>query len=363
MRNRIAIVVLLFAVVSIEAKEPKKYEVRKLAEGVHAFVWTDPLEDPIESNSLFIINDEDVIVVDSALMPSTARVIVSEIRKLTSKPVRLLINTHWHDDHILANSVFRDAWPGIAFVAHRNTRADALELAWGAIPRVTKEYNETVERLKTGLATGKAPDGKTLDPERRKRWEEFLPMIEGWLVESKEIRPTPPDLLFDDVLIIHRGDRIIEVRHPGRGNTRGDAIVWLPKERILATGDLVVNPIPFGIGSYYREWVTTLDALLALPAETIFLSHGLPQKDAEFVLTVRGLVDALVTRVAEEVRKGSTLEDVKKNVTLADWKTKMAGDDPAKQRAFDAFFVQPAVERAWLQARGDPKGEDPGRLE
>lgn len=356
-----ALTLLLLVTLPLRALETKAYEVKKLAEGVYALEWTDPLADPIEANSLFVVNDEDVVVVDTSLLPDTARVLVSEIRKLTPKPVRMVINTHWHDDHILSNFVFRDAWPGVQFVAHANTRTDASEFAWGGIPRVKKEYGDLLGQLREGLRTGVAPmDGKPLDPARRKRWEEkLIPMLEAWLAATEEIRPMPPDVVVTDSLTIHRGARTIEVRHLGRGNTRGDVVVWLPQEKILATGDLVVNPVPFGFGSYYGEWVKTLDRLLEFPAETVFLSHGPVQKDKEYIRAVRGLLDALVTRTADEARKGSTLDEAKKNVTLADWRTRFAGTDESKQRAFDNFFIAPAVERAYLQAKGDPRGESP----
>ena len=342
--------------VAIAADGPKPYDVQKLADGVYAMVWKDALADPIESNSLFIINEADVIVVESSILPSTARVIISEISKLTSKPVRLLINSHWHDDHVLANSVFRDTWPGIEFVGHRNTRTDSIELSFNAIPRVQDNYRSTMAKLRDSLASGKALDGKPLDDARRKRYEEVLPLYERYLSESAQIRPAPPDLVFDDAITIHRGARTVDIRYLGRGNTRGDIVVWLPQEKILTTGDLVVYPIPFGFGSYYGEWVKTLDRLLEFPAEKIFLSHGPVQNDKEYIRTVRGLLDALVTRVGTEVKNRKTLEETKKIVTLADWKTKLAGDDAAKGRAFDAFFVAPAVERTWLQATDDPRG-------
>ena len=352
----LASLTLLLTSASISAAEPKQYEVQKLADGIYAMVWSDAFADPIESNSLFIINEADVIVVETSVLPSTARVIISEIRKLTSKPVRFLINSHWHDDHVLTNSLFRDTWPGIDFVGHRNTRTDSVELSFNAIPRVQEEYRTIIGKLRDSLASGKAMDGKPLDDARRKRYEEVLPLYQRYLTESAEIRPQPPELVFDDSITIHRGARTIEIRHLGRGNTRGDVVVWLSQEKILATGDLVVYPIPFAFGSYYGEWVKTLDRVLEFPAETIFLSHGPVQKDKEYVRTVRGLLDALVTRVAAEAKKGSSVEETKKNVTLEDWKAKLAGDDADKRRAFDAFLLAPAIERAWWQAKNDPRG-------
>ena len=73
-----------------------------------------------------------------------------------------------------------------------------------------------------------------------------------------------------------------------------------------------------------------------------------------YLRQVRGLLQALIDRVRVAVAADATLEETQRQVTLADWKTTLAGDDPAKQRAFDVFVLQPGVERAWRQARGEP---------
>ena len=82
------------------------YSIVKMADGVYGFVWAD--QTGPEPNMLIVVNDEDVLLVDSSMYPSDARAVVSEIRKLTPKPVRYLVNTHWHDDHLFGNSVIQE---------------------------------------------------------------------------------------------------------------------------------------------------------------------------------------------------------------------------------------------------------------
>jgi cyclase len=357
LRNLLA---LLFVATAMHAAEPKKYEVQKLAEGVHALVWNEPLADPIESNALIVVNDEDVLVVDSSLFPSTARLVIGEIRKLTPKPVRYVVNTHWHDDHVLGNLAYREAFPAVEFIAHTNTRTDIAEQVYAAQPKLIERYRDDLVKIRRALETGKTSRGEDVTPERRKLFESYIPLLERYLAEIGPVnaRPVLPDVTFEDHLTIHRGGRTIELRHLGRGNTRGDVVVWLPQEKILATGDLVVGPIPFGIGSYYRDWIVTLGVLRDIPAQTIFLSHGPVQRDRTYLDSVRALLQSLVSEVEAEVKRGATLEEVQQKVTLAEWKTKLAGDDVDKQRAFDAFFVTPAVERTYKQEKGEGEGAE-----
>jgi len=350
--NLLLIVSCLAAGLAQPATEP--YAIVKLAEGVYAFVWDD--QSGPEPNMLIVVNDDDVLLVDSGMYPSSARAVVGEIRKLTPKPVRYLVNTHWHDDHLFGNSVIQDAWPDVRIVAHANTRIDAPAKGFASTPKVIEDRTALIEKYQTMLKTNTGPDGQTLTDERRKRVERAIEVYSKYVREVQTVKAVLPNVTFEDELILHAGNRTIELRYLGRGNTRGDVIVYLPKERIVATGDLVVAPIPFGIQSYYADWIETLGKLQKIDAQTLFLGHGRAQHDWQHVATLRTLLSDLVTRVTAEVKKGATIEEVKKTVTLADWKKTLAGDNADLGRAFDAYFVQPAVERTYLQVKGNPEG-------
>lgn len=203
-------------------------------------------------------------------------------------------------------------------------------------------------------ATGKDDAGTPLEERRRARMREIAEAYAPAIEEIAKVRDTPPDLTLVDRLVLQRGNRTIDIRWLGRGNTRGDVVIVLPQERVVATGDLLVHPIPFGIGSYYRDWIATLGRLDSLPADVLFLGHGAPQRNREYLHQIQGLLTALVQRVDSAVAAGATIEETQKEVTLSDWKLKIAGDDRGLQGGFDAVFVSPAVERAWRQAKGEP---------
>ena len=332
---------LIALLLAAPALADDSYDVVKLADGVYALEWREKPIHP-EPNVLFIINEKDVVVVDTSMFPSTAKTIIGEIRKLTPKPVRYVVNTHWHDDHIFGNAEFRDAWPGVEFIAHPNTRTDAAEQAFSAIAEDVKTNTKRLEEFRAMLKTD-------LTPEKRKRVEYLLDVYEHYQREIPNVRTMLPDVLVTDSLTLDRSPRTIEIHFLGRGNTRGDLVVWLPKEKILATGDLVVAPAPFGIGSFYSDWIGTLDKLTKFDAATVFLSHGPLQHDFTYVRSLRDLLQTLVDQVKAEVAKGATLDEVKQRVTLAAWKEHLSND--LEKRSFDAFFVQPAVEGAYQQLK------------
>src|ERR1041384_4496656 len=101
--------------------QAEKFELVKMADGVYATIRKEPPGLAVESNSLFIICDRDVIVVDAQSNVAATRAVLAALRRVTTKPVRYVINTHWHDDHIVGNQVYAQAFPGIDFIAHANT--------------------------------------------------------------------------------------------------------------------------------------------------------------------------------------------------------------------------------------------------
>jgi len=349
---------LLFALaasplVAAELK-PKPFDVEKLADGVYGFVWRDPLADPIEGNSLVVINDEDVLVVDAAMFPTTTKRFVAGIKKLTKKPVRFLVNTHWHDDHQSGNQVFRAEWPGVTIISQKDTRTDMIEQSINVRPQSLETIREQIPMYETWLKENKDHTGKELTPDRRVRVEQRIAYYQAAIPELQSLVPTPPDLTFERELILNRGGRVIEIRWLGLGNTRGDIVVFLPKERIAATGDLTVAPVPFAFGSYYAEWIKTLARVDSLEADILLPGHGPVMRDRAYLHDLQGLLGALVQEVGAAVRDSTSLEDTQKTVTLPEWRKKFANGDGARERAFDSFFLAPAVERAWRQARGEP---------
>jgi cyclase len=320
-------------------------------------IWKDPLQQPIEGNSLFIVNDEDVVVVDTALFPSTTRRLIDELEKITDKPVRYVVNTHWHDDHHDGNYLYRERWPGVEFVAHRATPELIREHTYKPRPGILAEYVELEKKYSRWFETGLDDEGKPLEERRRKRAGELVPLFATAVAELGEMREMAPTLTFEERLVLERGGRTIEIRWLGRGNTAGDAVVFLPRERIVATGDLMVYPVPFGFGSYYTEWIETLAAVDELPADTFVPGHGPVMRDRDYLHAVQGLLRDLVAEAQRAVADGLTLERAKERITLPEWRKKLAGDDAERGRAFDAFWLAPAVERAYRQAAGEDPPE------
>lgn len=335
------------------AAQQTSYELQRVADGVYTiFRTTDPYT-PADGNATVIVNERDVVVVDANLAPSSAREMIAEIRKLTPNPVRYVINTHWHDDHVLGNQAYLEAFPGVEFIAHPRTRTAVLGQVAPSLVKNAVEYPKTFAQIEKRLAEGKKADGSPMTGEDRARTRRQIAGYRLFMDQMPGIRVTPPSLTAAGDLVLYRGDREIHIRHLGRGNTAGDLVVHLPRERVLITGDLVVAPVPYSFGSFIGEWIRTLGVLRAIDADVIVPGHGPLQHDRQYIDGVIALLEELRRQTTDAVRRGLTLEQTREEVKLDEFRRRFAGDSHERDVAFRLFFLTPAVERAWLDARGE----------
>jgi cyclase len=226
---------------SVETIPGNSYELKQLAPGVYAVIRR-VTAGSADGNSMFIINDADVIVVDSGHYQADARQIITEIKKLTDKPVRYVINTHSHGDHISGDEVYREAFPGVEFICHTNARDQIMQNP--GVDNITQLFRTEIANVQKRLDAGRESDGAPLTSERRAHLNLAKANFEFWISDMKDSHQVIPALTISDSLVLHRGERSIEIKYLGNGHTTGDIIVFLPKEKIVATGDLVVDPIP-----------------------------------------------------------------------------------------------------------------------
>src|SRR5579872_1050777 len=227
---------LLLSVLSIastfvfgDSTETKERSITKLAEGIYEIRHPDAPDTFPQGNTTVIIGDKSVLVVDSCLLPSTTAQDIEQIRKWTNKPVTYLVNTHWHFDHTLGNAAYAAAFPAVQIVAHTATLKTIADFNPGAVLR----YPDRAERFRKVLDSGKNPDGRPLTAAERQDYEHSLAGLGPVVAEFKNVTQLAPNVSFDHELNIDLGNRLVEIKHLGRGNTAGDTIVYLPKERIL----------------------------------------------------------------------------------------------------------------------------------
>ena len=275
------------------------YKFTEIVPGIYSAIGTGTMN--VGSNSAVIVNQDDAIVVDSHISPESGRALLRELKAITDKPVRFLINTHFHYDHANGNQAFG---PAVDIVGHEFTRrkltGDILEK--GMFADLLKGMPKQLDDLKARAASEADAAAKTrLDQQVR---------VQGAFANSlKDLKVTPPNVTLDDRMTLFRGDREIRLLYLGHGHTGGDLVVYLPKERVLCAGDLLVNGVANLIDGYVNEWPDALERLKSIDFVDVIPGHGEPFKGKE-------RVDWFQAYLRDLWKQGSVLHDQK--VSVAD---------------------------------------------
>ena len=321
---------LSFAAAPIFAQSERK--VTKLTDGVYEIEH----EGEGGGNTTVIIGERQVFVVDACFLPSAARQDIAQIRQWTDKPVSFLLNTHFHNDHNFGNRVYMDAFPGLTIIAHVETKKDMDMHGPGSATRQERGLNS----LRRMLDSGKTRDGRSLTLDEKKEAKNALASLAPVLDELKGIKFQTATLTFEQDFTLDIGNREVQVKFLGRGNTSGDAVVYLSKEKIVVVGDLVVHPIPYIYDGYPTEWIQTLQNLGQLDADIIVPGHGPILHDKTYIFLIRDLLKSAVDQMNIKLMQTSpamfqSLDGVKRAVDLTSFRQRFIGINKDLGAAFD----------------------------
>jgi cyclase len=243
----------------------RAFTFNKIRDGVYHAIGTGNIV--VMSNATIVEGDRDVLVVDSHVSPGGAWALQKELAEVTSKPIRYVVNSHYHFDHSHGNQIYG---PGVDIIGHQFARdmmvagkshdSPAREFFVGGIPNTIKMLEE---RLKN------AADDKT-----RETIQTQLDIQRNHLEGTNAVKPTPPNVTLTQSMSVHLGTREVRLLFLGRGHTAGDVVVYLPRERLIATGDLLVENTSYMGDAFFTEWVDTIEALKQLDFDTVLPGHG-----------------------------------------------------------------------------------------
>jgi len=252
------------------------------------------------------------------------------------------VNSHWHWDHWYGTETYLNAFPDLRIVAHEKTRAmmmgPAIEFNRPGLERQLPAYLESLEK-RAASSPNLRP---TLDEDR------------FFLEQKKNARLAFPNVTFSDRLTIELGERHVEVMNYGRAVTPGDTFAYLPREKVLLLGDLIVNPVTFALSGYPTEWLRALERIDALDAATIVTGHGAPLHDKALLHATMDVFRVLLREGKASKEKGLTADQAKDAILpgLHDLMVRITGDDPAKNNAFRQQLVDWYLHRVYEELDG-----------
>ncbi len=267
------------------------FELKAVADGVYAAIAAPQYK--VNSNAAVILTNDGVVVVDSHSKPSAARALYQEIRGLTRNPVHKLINTHFHWDHWQGNEVYAEDSTNLEIIVSERTRQNLTDpdSGVGGIPHIERQLAalpQEIEQLKDQIM-------RATNPEQKANLETNLQQTEAF---------------FED-----EHGREIQLLLLGRAHTDGDIFIYLPQEKVIATGDAVVDWMPFLGDGYPEDWIQTLHALEQVDFTHIIPGHG-DVVTKERVSFLRGYFTDLIAAVQQAAAAGASLQEM--TPTVAD---------------------------------------------
>lgn len=329
----------------------------RLAEGVYVLRAPGDLDYWTATNSVVVVNEDDVVVFDSGTRAVTAKAVIAEIRKLTARPVRVLINSHWHQDHWSGNAEYAKAFPGLRIIASAETRAYMSRMG----PRFFVNEMDMFFRaqMRDGLAraieTGKLSDGSPLTPEVRARKEASLAKADQFAAEIEALPRVLPNVAYKDEMAFWSGPREFRLMSV-TGDATGSTVLFLPGEKVLVTGDVLVSPEdgngppPWTTNSYaVTPWLESLRRLEALDVTVIVPGQGPAMHDKAYLRRTIELFAAVIDQVHAALARGIVkLKDVQAAVHVEDIARAYAPGAKLNEDFPDwlAFFTKKAVQEA-----------------
>jgi glyoxylase-like metal-dependent hydrolase (beta-lactamase superfamily II) len=258
-----------------------------------------------------LATDDGVVVVDDQY-PDVAQGIVEQIKAISDKPIRYLINTHYHGDHTGGNPVFQAL---TTLVAHDSVRPRLLEYP----VTIRETFPDKMQALHWEI--------RGLTAERDAYRDALMSDLNlmKYLYDLSEnfdpARAAAPSVTFDKSLTLWLGDQPIEIFHIGPGHTDGDAVVWFPKEKVVHMGDLLVTGtvplIDTLAGGSARGYLKNMDAVLArIPPDTkVIAGHG-PTTDVAGLRHARDFMKDLEREVTKAIQAGKSRADAARSIKL-----------------------------------------------
>jgi glyoxylase-like metal-dependent hydrolase (beta-lactamase superfamily II) len=324
--------------------------------GIHVLAAAPDWFGPAVGNVTLIEQSDGWVVIDSGLTASNGREVVRYARSLSPKPIKAVAITHWHNDHPQGVSAIRDAFPTVWIIATTGTERGMLgPESFGVDYKPNPEADAAIveQGVDYLVQLRKILDDPATAPDRRERVKKAIAQFEEFPKDFAGTYIVPPTETFEHKLLLPDPLRPVELIYLGRANTEGDLVAWIPGDKVVASGDIVVAPTPFGFFSYPADWIETLGKLKAMPFEVLIPGHGDPQRDRVYLDKLIVAIGAIRAKVGSLAKAGVKQDEIKAKV---DWAPIIApfGDTPRIKANFEGNFIDPMIPNAYKEALGRP---------
>ena len=329
----------------------------QVADNVWVMRQPDRLWAAVIGNVTLVEQSDGVVLIDSGGNVPDGREIAAAVAQLTPKPVKAIAITHWHNDHPFGVPGILAAFPKARIIGTAATR-DYIQSETGtAVGKADKARNEAryVRNLNTLIDLRKEMAGPDVSPDMRAQYAIEIGWIEarsGRQLENYAVLPTE---IVADRMVLDDPVAPVELLFLGTGNTHGDMVAWLPRQKLVAAGDIVVAPTPYGFTVSTKPWLETLAKIEQLPFETLVPGHGKVQRDRAYLNTLKWSMGELAAKAAAAAAdKSLTKEQAVAAFDRKPHEARFGATDAWTRKWLNDYWLEGMFGTAFDEARGIP---------
>ena len=289
----------------------------KVADGVYYATSTGSIT--TVSNAVVVVNDADVLIVDPGVTAGAATALIADVKTLTNKPIKYVVDSHYHYDHAFGNQVFG---PDVTIIGHDTVRR---RLSGPDVLKQRTYLMNSAAAIATRFTQLKRQIAEAKDAKERAIYERQLAIHQQYADEQPKLKPTPPNSTLSRDMTLYRGGREIQIRFFGRAHTDGDIVVFLPRERMVATGDMITSALSYTGDAFVEEWPATLEGVMSLDFDTVLPGHGTVFKGKDHIRNLQAYWRDFYQQAMAFRKQGLSPEEAAKRMDLS----KHAGAIPA----------------------------------
>ena len=341
----VVLVVAATAVSTATAVDDKYLETIKVSENIYVF---KPKIDWTHGNGVAIIGSDGVFFIDTYIQFNYAEEAIRRLKKVTPLPVRYVLNTHWHTDHVMGNSVFKRVFPHCEIIVQDSTAVmlDSVikPQVERALPRLEAELAQTDSEVRLGKRSNGTPIVGTMKP----FWENALRDAREYRQHFRQERYVSADITFGDSVTMRWGNQTLKLIHMAQnGHAEGDVIVWIPEKRLLVAGDLVVGPTPYATHPGIPGMISAIRALIAMNPAVIIPGHGSVEYDLTYMQLLLRAFTAYRAAAESALIAKVPYQRAADSIAFPEIDRLFIGNDEMKRFSYRAFFSRNLIRQTY----------------
>jgi len=292
------------------------FTIEKVTDGVYAALARPQIM--INCNAAIFVNSQDALVVDAHSKPSAAAALIAQIKKeVTTKPVRYLVNSHFHWDHTQGNTAYKMSGAKVDVIASDTTKQLMTQLSRNRLKESLDGVPQQIDVLQARVA-------KATSAADREHYRDLIRQLEAYQTEMKSFTLELPTITFAKSHVIKDSAGDLYIEFHGRAHTAGDIMVFSPQKRVMASGDAISGFLPSMADGYPKPWPATINSVGQWAFDQVIAGHGPVQHDRSRMMHLRDYIEEVTGRVEEGKKAGRPLTELQKTLTMASFKSLQA---------------------------------------